>query len=178
EPTNDLDLDTLRILEDFLDEWPGALVVVSHDRALLERTVTDVLVVDGHGHAARRPGGLAAYLAEVTGARVRGKAAARSAAPAAKPGAERSDAGPTPAGAPSKTPSTIRRQLNEAERALRKAVEARDRIAAQLEGAIGDHQRLHALGAELDVAQRTLDEAEERWLALAEEAEEINPGLL
>ena len=37
EPTNDLDLDTLRLLEDFLDEWPGALIVVSHDRALLER---------------------------------------------------------------------------------------------------------------------------------------------
>ena len=36
EPTNDLDLDTLRILEDFLEEWPGALVVVSHDRTFLD----------------------------------------------------------------------------------------------------------------------------------------------
>ena len=53
EPTNDLDLDTLRVLEDFLDDWPGALVVVSHDRAFLERTVTDVMVIDGE----RRPGG-------------------------------------------------------------------------------------------------------------------------
>ncbi|HSL56648.1 MAG TPA: ABC-F family ATP-binding cassette domain-containing protein, partial [Acidimicrobiales bacterium] len=47
EPTNDLDVDTLRVLEDFLDEWPGALVVVSHDRAFLERTVTDVVVLEG-----------------------------------------------------------------------------------------------------------------------------------
>ncbi len=46
EPTNDLDLDTLRVLEDVLDEWPGAVIVVSHDRAFLERTVTDVLVLD------------------------------------------------------------------------------------------------------------------------------------
>ena len=53
EPTNDLDLDTLRSLEDFLDDWPGALVVVSHDRAFLERTVTDVLVLDGKGTAGR-----------------------------------------------------------------------------------------------------------------------------
>ena len=46
EPTNDLDLDTLRALEDMLDAWPGTLVVVSHDRAFLERTVEDVVVLD------------------------------------------------------------------------------------------------------------------------------------
>ena len=55
EPTNDLDLDTLRALEDFLDDWPGALLVVSHDRAFLERTVTDVLVLDGAGHGRPPP---------------------------------------------------------------------------------------------------------------------------
>ncbi|MGH9233983.1 MAG: ABC-F family ATP-binding cassette domain-containing protein, partial [Acidimicrobiales bacterium] len=67
EPTNDLDLDTLRALEDMLDAWPGTLVVVSHDRAFLERTVEDVVAMDGHagrpGHAARVPGGFAAYVA-------------------------------------------------------------------------------------------------------------------
>ena len=62
EPTNDLDLDTLRALEDFLDEWPGALVAVSHDRAFLERTVADVVVLDGRGFAGRWPGGHAAWL--------------------------------------------------------------------------------------------------------------------
>ena len=46
EPTNDLDLDTLRILEDFLEDWPGALVAVSHDRTFLDRT-TDRLVAVG-----------------------------------------------------------------------------------------------------------------------------------
>ena len=61
EPTNDLDIDTLRVLEEFLDDWPGALVVVSHDRAFLERTVADVVVIDGAGRAGRRPGGYAAW---------------------------------------------------------------------------------------------------------------------
>jgi len=173
EPTNDLDLDTLRILEDFLDEWPGALVVVSHDRALLERTVTDVLVIDGRGGAERRPGGLAAYLAEATGTRTKGKAETR---------APRADAPKAPAPArpdrPAKTPSTIRRELNEAQRALEKATTEHERLARELESAIGDHGRLHALGKDMAAAQEAVDSAEERWLALAEEAEEINPGLL
>ncbi len=64
EPTNDLDVDTLRVLEEFLDDWPGALVVVSHDRAFLERTVADVIVLDGTGQVGRRPGGYAAWEAE------------------------------------------------------------------------------------------------------------------
>ncbi len=55
EPTNDLDTETLRQLEDFLDQWPGALVVVSHDRAFLERTVSDVIVL-GDGRAGAPPG--------------------------------------------------------------------------------------------------------------------------
>ncbi|HKY67203.1 MAG TPA: ABC-F family ATP-binding cassette domain-containing protein, partial [Acidimicrobiales bacterium] len=61
EPTNDLDLDTLRALEDLLDAWPGTLVVVSHDRAFLERTVEDVVVVERGARVGRVPGGYAAY---------------------------------------------------------------------------------------------------------------------
>ncbi len=61
EPTNDLDLETLRALEDFLEDWPGAVVVISHDRAFLERVVTDALIMDGTGTAARYPGGFSAW---------------------------------------------------------------------------------------------------------------------
>src|SRR5918994_1596830 len=63
-PTNDLDLDTLRAIEEMLDLWPGTLVVASHDRAFLERTVEDVIVLDGHGRARKVPGGYAAYEAD------------------------------------------------------------------------------------------------------------------
>ena len=62
EPTNDLDLDTLRALEEFLEDWPGAAVLVSHDRTFLDRTVDDVVVLDGRGGAGRWPGGYASWL--------------------------------------------------------------------------------------------------------------------
>ena len=56
EPTNDLDLDTLRAVEEFLDGWPGALVVASHDRAFLDRTVDHVLAIDDDGRVSRGAG--------------------------------------------------------------------------------------------------------------------------
>ncbi|HEX6417702.1 MAG TPA: ATP-binding cassette domain-containing protein, partial [Acidimicrobiales bacterium] len=78
EPTNDLDLDTLRAVEDLLDTWPGTLVAVSHDRAFLERTVEDVIVLEpatggGPGRAGRVPGGYAAYEAARRAARRSGR---------------------------------------------------------------------------------------------------------
>jgi ABC transport system ATP-binding/permease protein len=83
EPTNDLDLDTLRAAEDLLDAWPGTLVVVSHDRAFLERTVEDVVVLDHPGAGATRPGrvgrvpgGYAAYEAARRAARAAGRVGA------------------------------------------------------------------------------------------------------
>jgi ATP-binding cassette subfamily F protein uup len=172
EPTNDLDLDTLRLLEDFLDEWPGALIVVSHDRALLERTVADVLVMDGSGTATRRPGGLAAYLESRRTNRAKGKTEAKA------PSGPRA-AAPTKAAAQRSTsPSTLRKQLNAAERELAKATALVGRVEGELEGAIGDHAKLAELGQQLAQARAAMDAAEERWLTLAEEAEAVNPGLL
>ncbi|MCZ7630186.1 MAG: ATP-binding cassette domain-containing protein [Microthrixaceae bacterium] len=63
EPTNDLDTETLRQLEDYLEGFAGAVVAVSHDRAFLERVVTDVVVLHDR-RVARRPGGYAAYEAQ------------------------------------------------------------------------------------------------------------------
>ncbi len=67
EPTNDLDLDTLRILEDFLEEWPGALVVVSHDRTFLDRTTERLVAVESDGSVRAVPGGVEAWVARVEG---------------------------------------------------------------------------------------------------------------
>lgn len=176
EPTNDLDLDTLRQLEDFLEDWPGALVVVSHDRAFLERTVADVIVLDGHGEAARRPGGYAAYEEERRSVRSRRRTASVGAAPTGAPDAVRprtGTAGRTSSpGRPS--PSKLRHDLMTVEREL----SALRRRRVELESAIGeagrrgDHERLRVLGGDLTRLGSTLDAAEERWLELAAAAEE------
>jgi ATP-binding cassette subfamily F protein uup len=167
EPTNDLDLDTLRALEDYLENWPGSLVVVSHDRALLERTVEDVLVLDGAGGARLPAGGYAEYDAA--------RRARRSAPAPGEPGRGRAPARAAAAAAPVATtpkhrsPSTLRRLVGLAERAVAEATEERDRLAAQLAAGGGDHVALAATASALAEAEQRLAAAEERWLELAEE---------
>jgi ATP-binding cassette subfamily F protein uup len=62
EPTNDLDLDTLDLLEDMLGEYSGTLLLVSHDRDFLDRVVTSVIAVEGDGVIQEYPGGYSNYL--------------------------------------------------------------------------------------------------------------------
>ena len=62
EPTNDLDLDTLELLEEQLVEWPGTLLLVSHDRAFLDNVVTSTLVFEEGGHLQEYVGGYADWL--------------------------------------------------------------------------------------------------------------------
>jgi ATP-binding cassette subfamily F protein uup len=62
EPTNDLDLETLELLEDELVEWPGTLLLVSHDRAFLDNVVTSTLVFEGDGRVQEYVGGYEDWL--------------------------------------------------------------------------------------------------------------------
>jgi ATP-binding cassette subfamily F protein uup len=177
EPTNDLDLDTLRALEDLLDAWPGTLVVVSHDRAFLERTVEDVIVLDHPGAGARRPGhagrvagGYAAYEAARRQARKAGRVGGAPAAPradreatAARPGRDR----------PQRSPSTLRHLMRRAESDMRRLQERQATLEAELSAALGDHVALARLGEDLSVVSSEMAAAEESWLSLAEEAEAL-----
>ncbi len=171
EPTNDLDLDTLRALEEFLDGWPGIVVVVSHDRVFLDRTVDEVMALDGHGRAVLVRGGVAGWLAQHAAQPTR---APGSASPTSSAPATRGRATP-PATKPvsTKSPSTLRRQLGVADRELADAIAERDRVQAEL-GAVGtDHKAMARLGEQLAAAQRRVDTTEERWLSLADEAESL-----
>jgi ABC transport system ATP-binding/permease protein len=150
EPTNDLDLDTLRILEDFLEDWPGALVVVSHDRTFLERTTERLIAVGAGGHVSAVPGGVDGWVAQVESGRE---------SPVRVPKESR----PAPA-------APLGRLLRQEEKEMARLERQRAEITDALVGAT-DHQDMHRLGAELDRVQAALSAAEERWLSAAEAAE-------
>ena len=191
EPTNDLDLDTLRALEDFLEDWPGTLVVVSHDRAFMDRTVEEVLSIEG-GRAALVSGGYAGWraqrearLASATGtagktASVSGTSAAGVSGPAGSGGS--GSAGPgqkqsaltknaEKATVAKRSASTLRQLLKEAERDVNRATKDRDRLSGELEAAGSDYEAVTRIGTKLADVQAALDSAEERWLEIAAEAE-------
>jgi ATP-binding cassette subfamily F protein uup len=88
EPTNDLDIETLELLEEMLADYQGTLLLVSHDRAFLDNVVTELLVLEGDGRIASLVGGYADYLQRrqprPAAARAPAKTAA-AAAPANKP---------------------------------------------------------------------------------------------
>jgi ATP-binding cassette subfamily F protein uup len=172
EPTNDLDLDTLRALEDFLDDWPGALLVVTHDRAFLERTVTDVLVLDGLGGATRRAGGYVAWDAERRG-RAGGARRAPSVGDPSRDDTVRrpSAASPASKARAGRSHSTLRSLLKQADKDVARLERERVRVEAEVEAAARaqDHAALRRLGQDLAEVQTALAEAEERWLEVSEE---------
>jgi ATP-binding cassette subfamily F protein uup len=158
EPTNDLDLDTLRALEDFLDDWPGALVVASHDRTFLDRTVDHVLAIEPDGTVLRVPGGVDGWL------RQRTEAVARSSSPRPTRPRGSSPRRDKPAGP---SPSTLGRQLRDTEQAMNKVQRRIDRLERRLTGTT-DHTELAELGGELAAEHAELAELEDRWLEIAE----------
>src|SRR4029453_14283264 len=64
EPTNHLDIDTLTVIEDYLDGWPGTLIVVTHDRYFLERVSDVTYALTGGGRCDLLPGGIEQSLAD------------------------------------------------------------------------------------------------------------------
>jgi ABC transport system ATP-binding/permease protein len=166
EPTNDLDLDTLRILEDYLEDWPGALVVVSHDRTFLDRTTEHLVAVEADGTVSPVPGGVAGWVTRVERGDLRRAGSLPPRSPVtADSSATRSRA---PGGGGNQAP--VARLLREAEKQMLRLQRQRDRVTEALTGA-ADHVEMARLGGELTAAQAALGEAEEHWLALAEEAE-------
>jgi ATP-binding cassette subfamily F protein uup len=168
EPTNDLDLDTLRVLEDFLEEWPGALVVVSHDRSFLDRTVDRVVAVDTGGTVREIPRGVDGWLAQVNRVdthRVEPSSSAPTSPARSKSDRSRRDAARSP------LPGRL---LREAEKNVTRLERQREKLLAQLTVTAG-HTELTRLGGDLAAVQDELRQAEDTWLTLAEAAESEKP---
>ncbi|CAB4604633.1 unannotated protein [freshwater metagenome] len=159
EPTNDLDLDTLRALEDYLDDWPGIVVVVSHDRAFIDRTVEEILALDGEGGAALVPGGVATWLQQRT---------ARTTAPRSAP-MKNSQASAPAKKSSKRSPSTLNRLIANVEKDMAKRTTRQTALYQDIADASSDHKKLAALGEELAQIQTAIESLETQWLELTEE---------
>jgi ATPase subunit of ABC transporter with duplicated ATPase domains len=164
EPTNDLDTDMLAAMEDLLDSWPGTLLVVSHDRYLLERVTDQQYAVLG-GHLRHLPGGVDEYLKLRESVRGREVSSTRRsegqiATPQAKPalgGADR---------------RTAEKELSAVERRMAKVADA---ITAKHDAfAVADqtdYPGLQRLQEELAALDTEAAQLEDRWLELSEQLE-------
>jgi ATP-binding cassette subfamily F protein uup len=160
EPTNDLDVDTLSNLEDLLDGWPGTLIVVSHDRYLVERVCDTVVALFGDGAITHVPGGIDEYLAR-RAASDDPVAKVETAAPAARQA-------PTVSAADHRA---ARKEASRLERRMETLAAKESDLHAKLAQAATDPGRLMELGAELKAVTAERETVELEWLAAAELAE-------
>ena len=164
EPTNDLDVETLELLEEMLGEYPGTLILVSHDRDFLDNVVTSSLVMEGHGRVGEYVGGYSDWL--------RQRPAAATSTPAAKLTPQ---VAPTPAPASTSAPAAAtRRKLGfKEQRELEQLPALIETLEAQVAEATAriaspelyreGSERVLAANQELSGLQARLDAAYARW---------------
>ena len=171
EPTNDLDLETLDVLEEMLGEYEGTVILISHDRDFLDRVVTSVIVPEGNGRWIEYAGGYSDMLLQ------RGDDVKRETVKAISPVEEKKEARTTPAAAP-------KRRLNFNEK---HALETLPKTIAKLQADVAKQQRqlddpdlyrkdrtkFDQASAAIAKAQHELAAAEDRWLELEVLREEI-----
>ncbi|MCI7689954.1 ABC-F family ATP-binding cassette domain-containing protein [Trueperella pyogenes] len=167
EPTNDLDTDTLAAIEDLLDSWPGTLVVVSHDRYLLERTTDHQIAVIG-GRVMGLPGGVDQYLQLEENAKRAGQGAQ----------SERSQDGGQPASSKNaakerearKAMDRVERKMGRVREQIEKLGVEQSEVAANVAQS-GQYTELAALGKRIAALKDELEELEMQWLEAGERAE-------
>ena len=190
EPTNDLDVETLELLEELLGEYTGTLLLVSHDRDFLDNVVTSTLVMEDDGHIGEYVGGYSDWLrqrpapaSDARGAKqaVRGDApASQSAQSVAAPGGSQSGSastasGPSAAGASAPTPAKRKLSYKDARELeqLPQRIETLETRVAELTAAMAEpaffaqtRDAVDAHTAALSQAQAELEAAYARWEAL------------
>ena len=156
EPTNDLDVQTLSVLEDFLEDFRGCVIVVSHDRYFLDRTV-DRLFCFENGRLKRFEGNYSEFLEQQ-------KQEERMQAVAPTPTKERQPRKPTAEG-PRRRSFKERKELDQLDSKLPQLEQQRSALETQIAGHCDD---ITARSLELAELISTIEQAEERWLELSE----------
>ncbi|KAB8294361.1 ABC transporter ATP-binding protein [Bifidobacterium avesanii] len=174
EPGNDLDTDMLAVMEDLLDTWPGTLIVVSHDRYLLERVTDQQFALIG-GKVRHLPGGVDDYLDMIEKAKnapasqVAGAAAGRSSAAAdGASGADGSNGGQSKL--TGKAYHEAGKRVRAIERKLAKLEEQKDKLEQEMAAHDpSDYEGLNKLNTQLTAIGTESDDLEAEWLELSEQ---------
>lgn len=166
EPTNDLDLTTLDILEEFLLEYPGCIIIVSHDRYFMDKIVDHLFVFEGAGEVRDFPGNYSQYR-EVAKAEQRGASqepitvveavTAETIVEASKPTS-------------AKLSFKEKKELEQLNLDIPKLEAEKAELETTMSQAGGDFQSIKAMGDRIAAVIDTLDEKEMRWLELSERA--------
>ena len=168
EPGNDMDTDMLAILEDLLDSWPGTLILVTHDRYLMER-VTDNQYMVMDGKLTHVPGGVDEFL-EKLDAHERAASAKASSAAASSLSAAKAVSSAVQSGLSQSDIYRLRKQLSSIER---KMDTQNERIAALQEQMMGlpasDFEGLGKLQSQVDACKDQIDSLEMEWLEIQEQ---------
>ena len=163
EPTNDLDIDTLQQLEDLLDGWAGTLVVISHDRYLVERICDSTWALFGDGRLTNLPGGIEEYL------RRRAAMGDGDVPSVASTVAKTADAEDQPKKRDGAAERAARKELSRLERLVAKLTEKEEKLHHDLAEAATDPDRLQKLDAQLREVVSEKEAAEEQWMELADD---------
>jgi ABC transport system ATP-binding/permease protein len=172
EPTNDLDVQTLGVLEEYLSEFNGCVIVVSHDRYFLDRTVEKIFALEPEGKIREYPGNYSVYLdykqAEATADKLAAKNQANSksvvkAAPVAvAPAAPQEEK-------KRRLSTWEQREFTKLETQIAKLEADKVKLAHQLSNSPkATYSQLQELNSQLEQLNKTLDSTTERWLELAE----------
>lgn len=179
EPTNDLDIATLRILEDYLDHFPGIVIVVSHDRYFLDRVVGRLFIFKDDGKLIRSEGGYTDYKNRLLQDEAEEKGFAKN--QPAKNQDKKAETAEKPkwnTGREKKLKFTYQEQrdyetIEEEIAALEEQIESLD--AAMLSNA-RDFVKLKELTAEKEKAEQALEQKMDRWMYLEDLAQQIEQG--
>lgn len=174
EPTNDLDLETLDLLQEFLADYPGTVLLVSHDRDFLDRVCTSILAPDHSGHWNEYSGGYADMLAQV-GPAAPPSNASKPAKPAKQP---KPRSGPKPA---SQEPRKLSFKQQHALEALPAEIERLEFEIEKLKLALSkpgqyekDAEKFNLWANELAKREKQLADKEEEWIELETLSEQLS----
>jgi ATP-binding cassette subfamily F protein uup len=173
EPTNDLDLETLNVIEEFLDEFQGCLVLVSHDRYFMDRLVDHLFVFEGEGQIRDFPGNYTDYREWLKNQKsLQKQASLASAAEAiATPKPIEKTKAPvanTPAVAKRKPSFQEKKEFEQLEARIAELQQKIEELEHQLSAGQGSADDYARWGRELSSSKEQLDSAEIRWLELSE----------